>query len=1242
MKKINLDKIKQKIESGFFGFWVQKWRFTFVLVALIIVVWLFSVYQIPKESSPDIDFGIVSIGTVYQWVNPQDIDNLITEKIEQEIKDIQWIKKISSTSAVGFSSIIVELENDANTNDVMVDIKDAVDKADLPSDAEEPMVTEISSDNEMMFSVLLYGDKDVYSQLYLVEKARKIKANLDGKGSITKIDVWAYAGMGSIKWMWWKSQTYDVYVLVDKDKLEFLGMNFLQLGQILQQWNKNQPIGSHVIDQFSYDFRIQGAFDTIEQLKNIPITTRNGFVYLKDIAKIEKRLNDENIYRLWAYAISGQNYVALKFNKRSGANIFDASAAAKTLLKDELNKYDYDWLSVLYTSDMSELISKDYDSLINNFLQSIVLVFLSLLVLVGIRESLIAATTFPLALLLTFIVLDQMGLTLNFLTNFSFLITFSIAVDTTIVIIEWANEKIKLGYNPKNAILLTVKEYKWPLITATITNVVVFLPMLMLPGIMGKFLAYIPITIFSTLLAALFIWLTINSALYFKIAKKKETFQNDEEQVQYMDKEDLVLLEDDRIGKKEEKDEALSFREKMLAKINDWYFEKITWVTADVKRRFWAVMIPLIWLLLSFVLLSSSIWFKLFPDNDNGYMTMSIVWKKWLTREEMEKQLNFTNPFGKTLDIILSETPEIKVYSYNIVWNTVSINLEFLDPLERKKVWMRDAFVLEKDLDKQLNFLRSYWLKIDISALKDWPPGGKEVGIKLMADSNRKMQELISISRDFENYLRWLAGVKNIWNSSQETPGQFVYTLDASKLSLLWLTPGSLYLDLFALTNWWNAGTLKWELDNHDIKLRYNDFDKWLTPSDLDQINLNTQAWQVNFGDISDYSFGNAISAVSREDTKISIVVDANLEFWYTSSQIQSQLDAYAASYQFPDGVTYKQSGENQENADLINAMIMAFMIAIFAIFGILVFQLNSYLQPAIIMYSIAVWLLGANIWLFVTGNPYSIMFWIWFISLTGIIVNDSILCLYKINENIRIGMEPLKAIRYAGRSRLQPIIVNVLAATLGLISVINDTFWQTLAITIIFGLFFGSFSNLFALPSLFYDKQKIVLLVKRALIPVLNFIKRPIVVFLGLILFSGFFELGFLWSIWFGVFVVLLLILYAIWYFREQYQTWIDSGTNQNHNSLNIKIVDLNWKNLTKNHISKRLFWFLLLLLGPFLLSWLLSILIWWYAILLWFLIYLWLGVYNLYLFWTWENWQLLHDKLAETKVIYTSSDKN
>ncbi|HKL44146.1 MAG TPA: efflux RND transporter permease subunit, partial [Candidatus Absconditabacterales bacterium] len=173
------NKIQKKLLGGFFGFWIKKRRFTFILVGIIVFLGVSSMVSIPKESSPEIDFGVVSISTLYQGATPQDIDNLITNKIEKEIKDISGIKKISSTSSSSISNIMIEFENDADMTQSLVDIKDAVDKINLPSDAETPVVQDISVNNEMMFSVLIYGDQDKFSQFYLKDKGRKIKANLE-------------------------------------------------------------------------------------------------------------------------------------------------------------------------------------------------------------------------------------------------------------------------------------------------------------------------------------------------------------------------------------------------------------------------------------------------------------------------------------------------------------------------------------------------------------------------------------------------------------------------------------------------------------------------------------------------------------------------------------------------------------------------------------------------------------------------------------------------------------------------------------------------------------------------------------------------------------------------------------------------------------------------------------------------------------------------------------------------------
>jgi multidrug efflux pump len=174
---------KRQLEwaRGFFGFWVRYWRISFLVMGLIIFLGSFSLISIPKESSPTIKFGIISIVTSYPGVNPVDIDTLITQHIEAEIKDIEAIKKISSTSNQGISFITAELEADADESKALVDIKDAVDKADIPTDANDPQVTALSTDNERMFTLLLYGDANIYSQQYMQRKARDLKHTLEGK-----------------------------------------------------------------------------------------------------------------------------------------------------------------------------------------------------------------------------------------------------------------------------------------------------------------------------------------------------------------------------------------------------------------------------------------------------------------------------------------------------------------------------------------------------------------------------------------------------------------------------------------------------------------------------------------------------------------------------------------------------------------------------------------------------------------------------------------------------------------------------------------------------------------------------------------------------------------------------------------------------------------------------------------------------------------------------------------------------
>ncbi|USN58641.1 MAG: efflux RND transporter permease subunit [Candidatus Peribacteria bacterium] len=351
------------MKTNFFNFWVRNTKTSFLFIALIVFAGLFSLMTIPKESSPDIKFGIISITTAYPGVNPEDIDSLITEKVEREIENLDGIKKITSTSSVGFSNTTVELYNGVNTREVLTDIKDKIDNLDLPEDALDPSVVEVSSNNELMFEVLLYGDAEEYDNFSLMTKAKRIQNKLEGKYGITSIDI---GGLDNRNWSNASSSAsdYKIKVLLDKQKVELLGLSIHGVASQIQAFNKNTPIGNFRVGDLNYDFRFDGELTNIEELKQVVIRdTGTSKILLSDIATITREYADTKVRRLGFYNETGYNYVSLIFNKKNGANIFSVADEAKAGLEQLLHAEEFQGLGVKYSKDMSELIIEDYKNL---------------------------------------------------------------------------------------------------------------------------------------------------------------------------------------------------------------------------------------------------------------------------------------------------------------------------------------------------------------------------------------------------------------------------------------------------------------------------------------------------------------------------------------------------------------------------------------------------------------------------------------------------------------------------------------------------------------------------------------------------------------------------------------------------------------------------------------------------------------------------------------------------------------
>jgi multidrug efflux pump subunit AcrB len=417
----------------------------------------------------------------------------------------------------------------------------------------------------------------------------------------------------------------------------------------------------------------------------------------------------------------------------------------------------------VYSTDLADNIRDDYKNLASNALQTALLVFIAMWIFVGWRDAFFSIVALPLAFLATFIMLNSLGYTMNFLTNFSLIISFGIAIDTVIVIVEAASVNQKLGYNPRTAITLALREYAVPVISGVLTTIVVFVPMMVLPGVLGKFMAYIPITIFWVLALGLILVLTVNNALYILFNKRKNYYTENTHALEYMstDERDLLMIE--REGKEHRTADEHWLRARFFNSIEDGY-RRIA--TPMIESTFWRrvfIFGPVLLLILSVKFLAPLVGFNLFPGDDNAYTSFNITWPVGQITEKTLEDLS-------GIDSIFVGYGEIEHTSITISDNRANIAVQLTKKDIRKENEERSVFDIEKILLEKLKIYEQKWYKVASEVLQNWPPGGKAMGIKLVADSPEKLDTLIVVSKEFENYLKGFTGSKNVWRSSSDTP----------------------------------------------------------------------------------------------------------------------------------------------------------------------------------------------------------------------------------------------------------------------------------------------------------------------------------------------------------------------------------------------------------------------------------------------------------------------------------------
>ncbi len=463
-----------------------------IFVIMIVVLGVVSYISLPREASPDITIPVLLVSTPYPGVTPNDIESLITQPIEKEIKSISDVKEITSSSYEGFSLVRVEFNSGVDIDDALQKVRDKVNRAEskLPTDADKPIIMEI---NFSEFPIMLINVSGPVGLVKLKDIADDLQDDIEKLPGI--LDVKISGGLER-----------EVQVNVDVEKLKYYNVRFDDIINAISNENKTIPGGSVDVGNSSYLVRIPGEFEAVDLINNIIVKMKDGYpIYVRDLAKVEFGFKDKNTYA----RNNGEECVTLSVSKRVGENIIDISDKVKEILVEKRN-YLPSNVNISITVDQSKFINRMVMDLENNIFSGLVLVILVLLFFMGVRNSLFVAIAIPLSMLISFFILDAMGITLNMVVLFSLILALGMLVDNAIVIVENIYKYLEEGSPIIEAAKKGTSEVAWPVTTSTLTTLAAFFPMIFWPGIVGEFMKFLPITLIVTLTSSLIVALVIN------------------------------------------------------------------------------------------------------------------------------------------------------------------------------------------------------------------------------------------------------------------------------------------------------------------------------------------------------------------------------------------------------------------------------------------------------------------------------------------------------------------------------------------------------------------------------------------------------------------------------------------------------------------------------------------------------------------------------------------------------------
>ena len=1057
--------------------WAIKNKTAVYLITLIISFWGISLFvSFPKEQFPDVALPTIYVQTVYVGNSPKDIENLVTRPIEKELKGITGVKinKITSNSLQDFSAIIVEFSTAVKTDLALQKMRDAVDKAkkDLPKDlTQEPIVQEISLSELPIMAVNVSGD---YDGVKLGEFADQLKNRIEELTEISRIDL-----VGAPE--------REIQINVDRTKLEIAKVGFTDVEQAIQRENNDISGGLLEVGDQRRTLRVNGQFKSALDLKNVIVKNVYGSpFYLQDLANITDTVKEKESYA----RLNGKNVVTLSIIKRSGENLINASEKINNIV-DEMKKdvFPKD-LNIKITGDLSIKAGAAFNELVNSIVIGFILVMIILMFFMGVTNSFFVALSVPLSMFLAFILLPSAdviigsNITLNFIVLFALLFGLGIVVDDAIVVIENTHRIFAQGngkISAPDAAKYAAGEVFVPVLAGTLTTLAPFVPLLFWPGIIGKFMIYLPVMLIFTLTASLIVAYIMNPVFAADFMthehndKKKKSaifknpvfwvllglgllidvpgYMNDASSYRFVGNLLLCFAGLMILNAYVLTDAIRVFQDKLLPAMMNSYEKLLRWTTQGWR--------PVKMLIATFALLIFSFVFfgmrnvpvVLFPSGDPNTI---YVYMKLPAGTDVKYTDSVTNLLeGKINNVLGIANGQINPLVESVIAN-VAVGASDPNSGDRStrpelgRIQVSFVPFEERHGKTTLPYLDSIRsvlkgipsAEISIAQESNGPPTQAPINIEISGDD---FESLTTTAINMRNYLndKSIPGVEELKIDIDFSNPEIGISIDRERALMQGISTGQIGMEIRTALFGKEISKLKIGEEEYKIIIR-NDAKQRKTLSELLNMRItyrdftNGQIKQVPISSVVKVDLSNTYGSIKRKNQKRVITIFSNVlvSQGFTpagvNTEIKKQIDAFKGK---PEDIVVAQTGEGEQMAETVSFLQTALFTAIGLILLILILQFNSYSKTMIVLSEIFFSLIGVLLGYAITRSTFAVVTTgIGIIGLSGIVVKNGILVIEFADELRSRGMKTRDAVIEAGKTRIVPVLLTALAAILALI----------------------------------------------------------------------------------------------------------------------------------------------------------------------------------------------------------------